>query len=421
MIDTKTKEKIKILILSSVWVEPNSSAAGSRMLQLIEVFQSQNWQITYASTAAKSEFAYDISKLGINTSTIEINNPNFDNFLKETQPTIVLFDRFIVEEQFGWRVAEILPNTLRILDTEDLHCLRKTREEAIKKNKPFAETDLLKSKIAKREIASILRCDISLIISTYEIEILKNLFKIDISLLQYVPFLLDELKEETIKKTPTFKERKDLYFVGNFLHNPNYDTVIYLKTEIWPKLSKELPKATLHIYGAYTTQKVNQLHNKKERFIINGRAQNLNEKIQNYKICLAPIRFGAGIKGKFIEAMQNGTPSITTKIGAEAMHKNYEWNGCIADNPTAIINTAKELYTSESIWNKSQQNGTTIINNCYNKKQYSQLLITKIIDTQKRLKKHRLNNFIGSLLQHHTLNSTKYLSKWIESKNFKKN
>jgi len=402
-------------------VEPNSSAAGSRMLQLIEAFQTQNWQITYVSTAAKSEFAYDISKLGISTNTIEINNPKFDDLLKKTQPTIVLFDRFMVEEQFGWRVAEIVPNALRILDTEDLHCLRKTREEAINKNKPFVKTDLLKSVIAKREIASILRSDISLIISKYEIEILKKLFKIDTELLQYIPFLLDKLKEETIKKTPTFKERADIYFVGNFLHNPNYDTVIYLKKEIWPKLSKELPKATLHIYGAYTTQKVNQLHNKKERFIINGRTEKLNKKIQNYKICLAPIRFGAGIKGKLIEAMQNGTPSITTKIGAEAMHKNYEWSGSIADNPTAIIKAAKELYTNEIIWNKAQQNGTTIINNCYNKKQYSQLLITKIINTQKEIKKHRLNNFIGALLQHHTLNSTKYLSKWIESKNSKKN
>lgn len=402
-------------------MEPNSSAAGSRMLQLIEAFQTQNWQITYVSTAAKSEFAYDISKLGISTNTIEINNPKFDDLLKKTQPTIVLFDRFMVEEQFGWRVAEIVPNALRILDTEDLHCLRKTREEAINKNKPFVKTDLLKSVIAKREIASILRSDISLIISKYEIEILKKLFKIDTELLQYIPFLLDKLKEETIKKTPTFKERADIYFVGNFLHNPNYDTVIYLKKEIWPKLSKELPKATLHIYGAYTTQKVNQLHNKKERFIINGRTEKLNKKIQNYKICLAPIRFGAGIKGKLIEAMQNGTPSITTKIGAEAMHKNYEWSGSIADNPTAIIKAAKELYTNEIIWNKAQQNGTTIINNCYNKKQYSQLLITKIINTQKEIKKHRLNNFIGALLQHHTLNSTKYLSKWIESKNSKKN
>ena len=75
----------------------------------------------------------------------------------------------MIEEQFGWRVAENCPNAVRILDTEDLHSLRKVRQEAVKKGVDFSINNLLKSEIAKREIAAVLRCDLSLIISTFVI------------------------------------------------------------------------------------------------------------------------------------------------------------------------------------------------------------------------------------------------------------
>ena len=386
------------------------------MLQLIDVFKYQDYKITYASTALKSDNAIDLSNLGIDTTTIQLNNDNFDIFIDKLQPNIVIFDRFIIEEQFGWRVAETLPNTIRILDTEDLHCLRRTREVALKENKKFNTLDLLKSDIAKREIASILRCDLSLIISTFEMEILENLFKINSSILHYMPFLLDKILDEQIDNLPKFEQRNNFYFIGNFIHKPNYDAVLYLKKEIWPLLSKELPKAELHIYGAYPSQKVLQLNQPKERFYIKGKLDNI-KKLKNYKICLAPLRFGAGIKGKLTEAMQYGTPSITTDIGAEGMHANLKWNGFIENTVTKIVSSAKELYTNSNTWEKAQNNGFTIINKLYNKEIYKTAFTKNITEIKSNLKQHRASNFLGELLHHHTLKSVKYLSKWIEEKN----
>lgn len=178
----------KVLIIGSVWPEPNSSAAGSRMMQLIELFLDKSWEITFASPANNSDFSFDIESLGITKVSIQLNSESFDEFIKNLQPTIVLFDRFLVEEQFGWRVAENCPDSLRILDTEDLHSLRQTRQKAFKEKRNYFYSDLLESDIAKREIASILRCDISLIISSVEMDLLLNTFKIDSSLIYYLPF-----------------------------------------------------------------------------------------------------------------------------------------------------------------------------------------------------------------------------------------
>ena len=97
-----------------------------------------------------------------------MNSSSFDEFICQLNPTIVVFDRFMIEEQFGWRVAENCPDAIRMLDAEDLHSLRNSRQLALKTNADFQLESLLENDIAKREIASILRCDISLIISSFE-------------------------------------------------------------------------------------------------------------------------------------------------------------------------------------------------------------------------------------------------------------
>ena len=89
----------KLLIIGTVFPEPNSSAAGSRMLQLIELFQQQDWEITFASAAAESEFAVNLSEIGVKQVSIELNSSSFDGFVRELNPQAVVFDRFMTEVQ----------------------------------------------------------------------------------------------------------------------------------------------------------------------------------------------------------------------------------------------------------------------------------------------------------------------------------
>ena len=408
----------KVLIIGYVWVEPNSSAAGGRMLQLIQSFINTNYQVDFASPAQKGDKAIELSKLGVEEVQIELNSSSFDTYIKELQPEIVLFDRFMMEEQFGWRVAEFCPNALRILDTEDLHFLRKVRHQQLKKGIPFSDDALLKSIDAKREVASILRCDLSLIISSYEVELLTTTFKIDPSLLLYLPFMLDSISNATIDSWLPFSERENYVFIGNYFHQPNIDAVLELK-KMWPTIRKKLPNAEVHIYGAYVNQQIQQLHKPEQGFLVKGFAENANEVVSKAKVVLAPIRFGAGIKGKLTEAMLCGTPSVTTIIGAEGMHDSLPWNGFITNSDDDFINKAITLYTDENVWGTAQKNGIAIINSIYNKQLLEASFIDRISELILNLENHRTNNFLGSLLQHQTLQSTKYMSKWIEEKNKK--
>lgn len=402
-----------LLILGFVWPEPKSSAAGSRMMQLIDLFAAANYKITFASTAQNLEFSEDLIHLGISVKSIELNSSSFDEFIIELNPEIVLFDRFMVEEQFGWRVSECCPDAFKILDTEDLHCLRQARQLAVKQNREFTFDDLF-SDVAKREIASILRCDLTLMVSEFEMVLLQTQFKINKELLFYLPLFSEQLDDN-----PSFENRADFVFIGNFLHDPNLDCARYLANTIWPLIHSKIPEAKLLVYGAYPNDKVMQLNNPKINFQVLGRADAAAEVIKNARVMLAPLRFGAGIKGKLLEAMQCGTPSVTSLIGAEAMAGDLEWNGFVKDDPKEFVASTIALYSDVVLWEKSQKNGYLIIGKRYQKSSFENDFINRVYSLKENLKQHRNSNFMGSILQFHLNSSTKYMSKWIEEKNKK--
>jgi len=406
-----------ILVIGFVWPEPKTTAAGNRMLQLLHFFLAHDYQLTFATTAAQTEFSLDLGAMGIGCQQIELNSSSFNDFLVRLAPNLVVFDRFLTEEQFGWRVAEAAPDALRVLDTEDLHSLRSVREHCFRARKDFSIDQWLRSDIAKREIASIYRSDLSLIISSFEIQLLKGTAKIDGELLMLLPFQIDEIGESQRKQWLSFEERTDFICIGNGKHAPNIDAVYWLKTEIWPLIRKALPKVALHIYGAYLPQHIEQMHNTKEGFYVHGWVDDISGVLGKSRVNLAPLRFGAGIKGKLIDAMCNGTPNITTRIGAEGMHADLAWNGILADSANTLAQEAVALYSNKAQWQKYQDNGTTIVNDLYSKMQHDLRLQQRLDVIKSNLNKHRAHNFIGSMLMHQTMASTKYMSKWIEAKN----
>jgi len=402
----------KVLVIGYVYPEPNSSAAGTHILSIMRRFKTEGWEVEFSTPAQESEHAIDLESEGISVQPITLNCDSFDKYISKLQPNIVLFDRFMMEEQFGWRVEKNCPKALKILDTEDLQCLRHARHQAHKSQRKYTKKELF-SDLAKREIAAILRCDISLIISNYEMQLLTDTFKIDSSLLHHLPFMVN--LEKVPKQTKTFEERQHFMSIGNFRHAPNWDVVLYLK-EIWSEIRKELPKAGLHIYGSYPPPKAMQLHNPKTGFHIKGWADDAFEVMESAKVCLAPIRFGAGIKGKLLDAMICQTPSITTTVGTEGMHKDEAWGGAVENDKDKFVNACVKLYEDETLWIEAQANGTKILHKYYDAKRLGNELIAKILTVEEKLKEHRLNNFIGAMLQHHSMQSTKYMSQWIEEK-----
>jgi hypothetical protein len=384
------------------------------MLQLIEMFISHGYAITFASSASSSEKSFNLDSLGVATQKITINDSSFDDFVRQLNPTLVLFDRFITEEQFAWRVTQSCPKALKILDTEDLHFLRKARQQALKNATDVKDSNLF-TETAKREIASILRCDLSLIISEFEMKLLTDTFAVPKEILYYLPFMVTKLPDSS--NFPEFEQRTNFMTIGNLLHGPNVDSVLYLKKEIWPLIKKQLPQAELYIYGNYAPQHILELHNQKQGFYIMGWADSVAHVMQKARVCLAPLRFGAGLKGKLLDAMLYGTPGVTTSIGAEGMYGDLPMPGVIADTPERFAEHSVAIYSNKIKWQENAQRGVEIIKERYNSKAISRDFMTRLDALKTNLKLHRQAHFIGQILQHQSLQASKYLSKWIEEKN----
>ncbi|MEZ9679836.1 glycosyltransferase [Vibrio splendidus] len=405
----------KVLAIGYVWPEPNSSAAGSHMMSLLRLFKRQGWSVEFATPAQETEHMIDLSEEGITSQSIQLNCDSFDQYIEELQPDVVMFDRFMMEEQFGWRVEKVCPNAFKLLDTEDLQFLRNARHEAIKKETELTKAHLY-SDLAKREIAAILRCDLSLIISSYEMELLQSEFNIDPKLLHHLPFMVD--LNTLPESTKSFEERKHFMTIGNFRHAPNWDAVLQLQ-KIWPKIRKQLPDTELHIYGSYPPPKATALHNPKTGFHIKGWAKDAQEVMEQARVCVAPLRFGAGIKGKLLDAMKLQTPNVTSEIGSEGMllQGELQWPGAVEDDIDEFVEAAVALYKDEEKWLKAQSQCHSILETHYEQNQLGDKLIERLTALESELESHRLDNFFGSMLKHHSMASTKYMSQWIAEKN----
>ncbi len=406
------KKGTKVLIIGLSWPQPEATGAGIRMVQLISLLRSQGFHITFCSAAAIPETEGYPDLPGVQFTPVKLNHDSFDRFLKSLNPGMVIFDRFLTEEYFGWRVARTLPRALRILDTEDLHSLRHARELAHREGRSFDPTVWRNLDITKRELASIFRSDLSLIISRFEMDFLESQIPSLTNRLFYLPFLFAESDFIPKAKMKKFSERKDFIFVGNGRHSPNTDAVHYLKREIWPEIRKELPHAGVYVFGAHLSKEITALTDSKQQFYVKGWVPDVSEVLNAARVSLLPLRFGAGLKGKLFEAIRCGTPSAMTSMGAEGTAL-AGMSSFLGDDPESFASIAVSLYTDEGLWKDLQKKGVSVLRKDFSKEGFQKSFSSKVDFLFHNLEKHREDNLIGSILLHHTMASTRYLSKWI--------
>jgi glycosyltransferase involved in cell wall biosynthesis len=404
------------VFIGLVWPEPRSSAAGQRMNELLCLFAANGFLVTFCSAAQETEFTELPDNVAIHRAEIKLNDPSFDAWIAAQNPQIVVFDRFITEEQFGWRVAKFAPNAVRILDTEDLHFLREARRISISSNQTKNAETLVNS-ITLRELASVYRCDLSIVISEVERNLLIAHFQIPSYLLYTLGFLRKSVSFENTERR-SYHQRHGFIFIGNFMHAPNKDAVYWIKDKIWPLIRQKLSTAELKIYGAYMKNSDLSLNLSDEGVNVMGRAEDAVEVLSQARVLLAPLRFGAGLKGKFVDAMQAGTPSITSPVGAEGfVEADADWCGFVLDHPEAIASYAVDLHENEALWLSKQHRGFELFHRLFESEQRAADFIAHVMHLMNTINNHRKQNIIGAMFQHHRMQSTYYMAKWIEEKN----
>lgn len=401
---------MRSLLIGKTWPEPASTAAGRRTYDVLQVLATLG-EVHVASPAQRTAYSLSGLSAGFTEHDIAVNDDAFDAWLSELSPNIVVFDRYVMEEQFGWRVSALCPDAVRVLDTSDLHCLREARAEQIKHGGALS----LFNDTALREIAAIARCDLTLMVSPVEIDVLVERFQMPEFLLHHTPFMLTPLPDETT--LVPYSARQHVAMIGNFLHAPNWDATQWLRTQ-WPQWRHKFPVGTeVHVYGSYASEKVQQLHSPAQGFHIKGRAEDAVATLAQYRVNLAYLRYGAGIKGKVADAWLAGTPTVVSPIAAEGMHGDLPWGSPITAAPEAFFQAAADLYQQEDKWQQAAAQGRVVAAQCHDTLMESVALSGRLIELQQDLATQREHNLWGRILQQQQYRATEYMSRWITEKN----
>lgn len=221
----------------------------------------------------------------------------------------------------------------------DLHFLRMRREfELTHEEQLINDSNVWR----ERELTLMRKADMSYYPSEVEV---KEIHKIDNSIrVKAIPAYLFESVSSVDYR---IEERKDLFFIGGFNHGPNVDAVKWLANDILPLLLRKLPEIVVHIAGSNMPEEFERLAN--DHLIMEGRIsdEELETFYRKIRICIVPLRYGAGIKGKVVESMAQGLPVVTTSCGAEGILNAEEILTC-ADTPQEIVACIAELYDDEA-------------------------------------------------------------------------
>lgn len=255
----------RVLFLSTVWPERSSSAAGVRTSDLVSSFLKRDIGVDFAASTPIDERSKPhvdaLEDLGVRLHHVLPNQEDeFVATLGRTRPDVVVFDRYYVEEMFSWMVAKHAPDVMRVLDMQDIHSLRGWREqrlaELLKERAGHVDLGCILSAVPPatydpclRELSSIYRSDLSLVCSPRELEMLTDTFNVPPCLLAEAGFFSDGQRNLDCRD---FSSRRNAVMIGNFLHPPNKDSVLWACTELWPAVRAQIgDDARLDVYGAY--------------------------------------------------------------------------------------------------------------------------------------------------------------------------
>ncbi|MGE5208163.1 MAG: glycosyltransferase [Alphaproteobacteria bacterium] len=237
------------------------------------------------------------------------------------------------------------PRSRIIFDTVDLHFLR-TRREAYITNNP--ETRGRARQQEKLEYDLVEQADETWVVSSVEQKLLREA-KPDRSI-----EILSTIVDVPGLKTP-FAARRDWLFIGGFQHSPNIDAILFFAKEIYPLVSKHLPDARFYIIGDMAPPEVAALAT--DRIVVAGLQRDVRPFFDNVKLSIAPLRFGAGVKGKINQSMAFGVPVVATSLAIEGMELQNREDILVADEPENFARALIELYESEELWMRLSENG----------------------------------------------------------------
>jgi GT2 family glycosyltransferase len=340
--------KGRVLIIDAYTPEPDQDSGSLRLRYLMDCFQKLGYGVTFLpdNRVHAGRYTRDLQAAGVEA----LYDPWIDSlqrFFSERggEFAFVMISRHYVAARYLSLLQRHCPQARFIFDTVDLHYLREERLAELEGSLPLRRSA---AQTRRSELAVIAAADATLVVSPIEKAVLR----------EAAPgarvHVISNVHEVVGSRRP-FAERKDICFVGGYQHPPNIDAAQWFVGSIWPLIRKELPDIEFHLIGSKAPEQVRALAGNGVRF--HGFVEDLEPWLDGCRIAVAPLRYGAGIKGKVNISMSRGQPVVATPAAVEGMFTKAGHDVLVAETVAAFAAEVVRLYRDEDLWNRVSAGG----------------------------------------------------------------
>ena len=338
----------RVLVIDACMLTPDQDSGSVRMQSLLEVLTALHCKTTFVADNLEYREPYvgQLQQQGVEvlfhpyvSSMAELLAARGREF------EVVIVSRHYIAAKHIAAVRQFAPRALVVFDTVDLHFLREERLAELEGN---ALSKAVARAKREDELAMIRKSDVTLVVSPVEQKLLHELVP------ESRVMILSNIHEPMAGGKP-FAEREGLVFIGGFQHPPNTDAVLWYAQEILPRVRAQLPGVKTFIVGSKVPAAIPALAT--DDLIVTGYVPDVTPYFNGCRVSIAPLRYGAGVKGKVNSAMSHGLPVVATSTSVEGMHLRPEEDVLVADDPAAFADAIVRLYRDEALWHKLAAGG----------------------------------------------------------------
>jgi GT2 family glycosyltransferase/glycosyltransferase involved in cell wall biosynthesis/SAM-dependent methyltransferase len=338
----------RVLVVDILTPQPDRDSGSLRMFNLLQILRRLDFKVTFMPLNLSREEGYTaaLQRRGIEV----LHRPYVESpatWAREhaDEYDLIVLSRPEVAEELLAVVRQSTSHARILYDTVDLHYLREERQARVE-----GDAELMRRARARREqeLGFIRAADATLVVSEYEQQVLAEAAP------DARVRVVSNIHDVPGCDAP-FSERRDLLFVGNFHHPPNVDAVGWFVREVLPLVHAQLPDAKLYVAGNAPPEAVQRLAG--YHVIVTGWVPSLESYLRGCKLTIAPLRYGAGVKGKINLSLSHGVPVVATPLAVEGMHLVEGSDVLVAADAAGFADAVVRLHRDESLWQELSRNG----------------------------------------------------------------
>jgi GT2 family glycosyltransferase len=340
--------KGRVLVIDACTPEPDQDSGSLRLRYLLQCFVDLGYGVTFFADnrGHAGRYSTDLQQSGIEvyyspwieslTDFFSKRGPDFD---------YIMISRHYVAANYISLIERYCPGSRFLFDTVDLHYLREERLSELENSLPLRRTA---AQTRRSELSVIDAAAATIVVSAVEKSVLeKDAPDARVHVISNI--------HQVVGSRKSFADRKDIIFVGGYRHPPNVDAAQWFVGSIWPLIREQLPTIEFHLIGSKAPEQVRALHG--DGVVFHGYVPSLEPWLDGCRLAVAPLRYGAGVKGKVNMSMSRGQPVVATPMAVEGLFAQHGKDLLIADSEQEFANEVVRLYSDEGLWNRLSAGG----------------------------------------------------------------